>query len=184
MSIKQFNSSYIPNEDRLIFRFNTAEDQEYRFWFTRRVTLFILAATDHLVEKKLQQQHEKSTAKAIAQFQQEVHKEQFDIETEYQVANNYPIGADPVLVMEVNCALIQVDNVDVFSLDLVLPGNGNLNLKLPVPTVQKMRFLLERLAAQANWGRLQLNLTDVQEASPLDESDAIRKLDDPKKNFH
>ena len=43
MSIKQFNGSYMPNEDRLMFRFNTVEDDEYRFWFTRRVTLFILA---------------------------------------------------------------------------------------------------------------------------------------------
>ena len=158
MSIKQFNGSYMPNEDRLMFRFNTAEDDEYRFWFTRRVTLFILAATDHLVEKKLEQVHEKPAAKAIAQFQQEAVKEQTKFTNDYAPASKYPIGADPVLVMDVKCTMMQVENIDVLSLDLVMPGGSNLNLKLTVPILQTMRLLLERLAAQGNWGQLQLNV--------------------------
>ena len=61
MSIKQFNGSYVLNEDRLLFRFNTSDDSEYRFWLTRRITLFFLAATDHLVEKQLEKSHSKQT---------------------------------------------------------------------------------------------------------------------------
>ena len=53
MTIKQFNATYLANDDRLLFRFNTSEDTEFRFWFTRRVTLFILAATSHLLVKNL-----------------------------------------------------------------------------------------------------------------------------------
>jgi hypothetical protein len=68
MSIKQFNGSYVSNEDRLLFRFNTSDDSEYRFWLTRRITLFFLAATDHLVEKQLEKSHSKHTAKAITEF--------------------------------------------------------------------------------------------------------------------
>jgi hypothetical protein len=157
MSIKQFNGSYMPNEDRLMFRFNTMDDDEYRFWFTRRVTLFILAATDHLVEKKLEEKHEKPAAKAIAQFQQETVKEQTKFTNDYAPASKYPIGADPVLVMDVKCTMVQVENVDALSLDLVMPGGANLNLKLTLPILQTMRLLLERLAAQGNWGQMQLN---------------------------
>ena len=61
MSIKQFNGNYQAQEDRILFRFNTAEDAEYRFWFTRRITLFILAASTHLIEKQLEKQHQKIT---------------------------------------------------------------------------------------------------------------------------
>ena len=181
MSIKQFNGSYMPNEDRLMFRFNTAEDDEYRFWFTRRVTLFILAATDHLVEKKLKQKHDKLAAKAIAQFQQETVKEQTKFTNNYQLATKHPIGADPVLVMDVKCAMMQVESVDVLSLDLVLPGGSNLNLKLTLPILQTMRLLLERLAAQGNWGQLQLNIAS-QAAPP--QAEVSTPPAEEKKNLH
>ena len=181
MSIKQFNGSYMPNEDRIMFRFNTAEDDEYRFWLTRRVTLFILAATDHLVEKKLEQKHDKPAAKAIAQFQQEAVKEQTKFTNDYQVATKYPIGADPVLVMDVKCTMMQVENLDVLSMDLVMPGGANLNLKLTVPILQTMRLLLERLAAQAKWGQLQLNVPP--QAAPA-EAEVATPAPEEKKNLH
>jgi len=181
MSIKQFNGSYMPNEDRLMFRFNTAEDDEYRFWFTRRVTLFILAATDHLVEKKLEQKHDKPAAKAIAQFQQDAVKEQTKFTHDYAPASKYPIGADPVLVMDVKCTMMQVENIDVLSLDLVMPGGANLNLKLTVPILQTMRLLLERLAAQGNWGQLQLNVPAQAVAA---EAEVVAPPAEEKKNLH
>ncbi len=71
MSIKQFNASYLAPDDRVLFRFNTVEDAEFRFWFTRRVTLFILAATQHLIVKNLEQTHSAEAAKAIAEFDKE-----------------------------------------------------------------------------------------------------------------
>lgn len=179
MSIKQFNGSYMPNEDRLMFRLNTSEDDEYRFWFTRRVTLFILAATEHLVEKKLEQTHEKPAAKAIAQFQQESVKEQTKFTADYIPASKYPIGADPVLVMDVKCAMMQVENVDVLSMDLVMPGGSNLNLKLTIPILQAMRLLLERFAQQANWGQLQLNVAP--QAAP---AEAAKAEPEDKKSLH
>ena len=53
------------SEDRILFRFNTQNQEEYRFWLTRRVTLFILAATSHLLSKKLEQTHSPDAAKAL-----------------------------------------------------------------------------------------------------------------------
>jgi hypothetical protein len=181
MSIKQFNGSYMPNEDRILFRFNTSEDDEYRFWFTRRVALFILAATDHLVEKKLEQKHDKPAAKAIAQFQQESVKEQTKFTNDYVPASKYPIGVDPILVMDVKCTMMQVEKVDVLSMDLVLPGGSNLNLKLTMPILQTMRLLLERLATQANWGQLQLNVAP--QAEPA-QAEAATAASEEKKNLH
>jgi hypothetical protein len=169
MTIKQFNGSYLTHEDRLLFRFNTIDDAEFRFWFTRRVTLFILGATAHLLTKHLEKTHSPETAAAITEFQKEALKEQVSKQASqqgeakgeqgrqvaveaYQAASNYPIGADPLLVMDVNCELSKDGEADVLSMDFVLPGGANLNLKLGGPTLQAMCLLLDQLRETAAWG--------------------------------
>ena len=135
MTIKQFNATYLANDDRLLFRFNTQDDAEFRFWLTRRVTLFILAATSHLIVKNLEQSHSPEAAKALVQFEEEmiktnVEKQSSSKSETYQPASNYPLGADPLLVMDVRCTLEKQGEEDILSLDLVLPGGANINLKL------------------------------------------------------
>ena len=169
MTIKQFNGSYLTHEDRLLFRFNTIDDAEFRFWFTRRVTLFILGATAHLLTKHLEKTHSPKTAAAITEFQKEALKEQVSKQASqqgeakgeqggqvgaeaYQAASNYPIGADPLLVMDVKCELSKDGEADVLSMDFVLPGGANLNLKLGGPTLQAMCLLLDQLRETAAWG--------------------------------
>ena len=169
MTIKQFNGSYLTQEDRLLFRFNTIDEAEFRFWFTRRVTLFILGATAHLLTKHLEKTHSPETAAAITEFQKEALKEQVSKQASqqgeakgeqgrqvaveaYQAASNYPIGADPLLVMDVKCELSKDGEADVLSMDFVLPGGANLNLKLGGPTLQAMCLLLDQLRETAAWG--------------------------------
>jgi len=181
MGIKQFNGSYIPIEDRVKFRFNSEEDNEYPLWLTRRVTLFILAATEHLVEKRLEQKHNKPAAKAIAKFNHDTIKERANFDEEYIPASQFPLGTDPVLVMDVKCVMIQIDRQDVFSLDLILPDGADLNLKLSVPMMEVMRLLLERLAVQGNWGHLPLNVPEQNSPAQNEMTPSFSK---EKKNFH
>lgn len=159
MSIKQFNATYLAPDDRLLFRFNTADNTEFRFWFTRRVTLFILAATQHLIVKNLEHTHSAEAAKAIADFSKEAM--QIDPDTQgvskvdaYQPAENYPLGADPLLVMDAKCQLEKQGLEDALSLDLVLPGGANINLKMAGPTLQAMCALLNQLREHAQWGEV------------------------------
>lgn len=159
MSIKQFNATYHVSDDRLLFRFNTIENADFRFWFTRRVTLFILAATQHLMVKKLEQTHSPEAAKAIAEFGKEAM--QIDPGTQgvsqvdsYQPGESYPLGADPLLVMDAKCALEKEGGEDALSLDLVLPGGANINLKMAGPTLQAMCTLLNQLREHAQWGEI------------------------------
>jgi hypothetical protein len=159
MSIKQFNATYLANDDRLLFRFNTLEDTEFRFWFTRRVTLFILAATSHLLVKNLEQTHSPEAAKAIAEFEVEAVKtnvgQQVSANADaYVPAGTYPLGADPLLVMDVKCSFEKQGEEDLLSLDLVLPGGANINLKMAGPTLQAMCLLLNQLRKHAAWGEV------------------------------
>lgn len=157
MTIKQFNATYLVHDDRLLFRFNTTEDTEFRFWFTRRVTLFILAASSHLVVRNLEQNHSKEVAKAIAEFSKEAIQMKRDDQGQvdvYQPANSYPLGADPLLVMDVKCAFEKQDTEDMLSLDLSLPGGANINLKMAGQTLQAMCLLLNQLREHAAWGEV------------------------------
>jgi hypothetical protein len=165
MTIKQFNVTYLTPDDRLLFRFNTTEDAEFRFWLTRRVTVFILAATQHLIVKDLERNHPPEVAKAIAEFSKEAM--QVDPSTQgvskvgaYQPASNYPLGADPILVMDVKCALEKQGLEQALSLDLILPGGANINLKIAGPTLQAICKLLKQLSDYAKWDVTPLKIQD------------------------
>ena len=157
MGIKQLNATYLIHEDRILFRFNTDEAAEFRLWFTRRVSLFILGATAHLYEKQLEKSHAPETAKAIAQFEQASLEDQISHSDgsgkaeEYQGGTQYPLGADALLVMDVKCQLTNESGADVLSLDFILPGNANLNLKLDGRMLQALCVLLNHLVVNAQW---------------------------------
>jgi hypothetical protein len=169
MGIKQVNATYLANEDRILLRFNTPEEAEYRLWITRRVGLFILAATTHLLTKRLEQTHTAETAKAIGAFEQEAFVEASNITnsttTEYQSGIQFPLGSEPILVMNASCSLLQSDSTDgsntgviasnsneIISIDFALPGGANLNLKLASNMVRAITLLLDQLRQQAGWG--------------------------------
>lgn len=169
MGIKQLNASYLVNEDRILLRFNTPEEAEYRFWITRRVGLFMLVATTHLLAKQLEQSHAPETAKAIDAFEKEALVEASKIANsapdEYQSGIHFPLGSEPILVMDVSCSLLQNNVTDssnsntitsskneIISIDFALPGGANLNLKLASNMVRAITLLLDQLRQQAGWG--------------------------------
>lgn len=177
MTIKQFNATYLAQDDRLLFRFNTAEDTEFRFWLTRRVTLFILAATSHLLVKSLEKSHSPEAAKAIAEFSKDAVQVENGIQAVfqadlYQPANKYPLGADPILVLDVKCSLEKQGEEDRLSLDLVLPGGSNINLKMTGSLLQAMCLLLNQLREHAAWGEV----PQVQEVAATTEE--LEKVED------
>jgi hypothetical protein len=169
VSIKQINAAYLVNEDRILLRFNTPAEAEYRLWITRRVGLFMLVATTHLLTKQLEQSHAPDTAKAIDAFEKEALVEASKIANttpnEYQSGIQFPLGAEPILVMDVSCSLLQNNasnnsnsdaitssNQDIISIDFALPGGANLNLKLASNMVRAITLLLDQLRQQAGWG--------------------------------
>lgn len=189
MGIKQFNGTYLVNEDRILFRFNTQNQEEYRFWFTRRVTLFILAATSHLLAKKLEQSYSPDAAKALNEFEKQAildaAKSEQSASPSYEGGQNFPLGFDPILVQDVTCALtkngeklaqmsdLKEGEIDSdLSIDFALPGGANLNLKLPPNTLQTMCVLLDQLRLQGGWGEAVLQMKN----SPAEEQNSEVKM--------
>ena len=155
MSIKQLNTLYLLQEDRILFRINTEEKTEFGFLLTRRVTLFILAASEHLVEKHLERQHDPATAKAVADFEKKNLVSSDANGPEFEPGESFPLGQMPILVLDVTCGIAESEapNEQQFSIDFVLAKDQSINLKLPKPMLIALRFLLENLCDQASWGR-------------------------------
>jgi len=151
MSIKQFNATYFLNEDRIIFRFNTIDNSEYKFWLTRRLTHFILKSAGQFLEKQHDEKSSPSVEKIISELQQQSDKQAPNFSTSYESGTQYPFGADAVLVMDIKCEMTKIEEHDIFSLDFILPGGGNMNLQLTAPIMQNLILLLEELNIQANW---------------------------------
>jgi hypothetical protein len=155
MSIKQLNVTYLLQEDRILFRINTKERAEFSFVLTRRVALFILAASTHLVEKMLEQKHDPVTAKAVADFEQKNLVSSNCNGPEFEPGETFPLGNQALLVLDVTCGLADAEGggEQQFSIDFVLAKNQSINLKLPKPMLIALRLLLENLCDQASWGR-------------------------------
>jgi hypothetical protein len=84
---------------------------------------------------------------------------------EYQSGIQFPIGSEPILVMDVSCSLLQnnasedsnsnavkSDSHEIISIDFSLPGGANINLKLASTMVRAITLLLDQLRQQAGWG--------------------------------
>jgi len=190
VSIKQINATYLAHEDRILLRFNSTEEAEYRLWITRRIGLFTLAATTHLLAQKLEQVHTAETAKVIDAFEKEALVEASKIAnstaTEYQSGIHFPLGSEPILVMDVSCSLLQNNasddsnsdtmtssNHEIISINFALPGGANLNLKLASNMVRAITLLLDQLRQQAGWGEAVFTIqNDGKTAADLSEKNS------------
>ena len=147
MSITQFNATYVQEEDRVMFRFNTSESHEYRLWLTRLVVRDLLRLIDQGSVAVLAREHPVEQAKAIAEFKQQAKaaNPQF---TTFTPATQFPLGADPVLVHGMRLEV----KPDHTSLELQLAKGQLLTMRLTEDMLSQMRLLLQTIEQRAAWG--------------------------------
>lgn len=150
MSITQFNATYTPEEDRVLFRFNTNQSQEYRLWLTRAVVRDILALGAQASVAVLARDHPPEQAKAIAEFKQQAKVQEAKFTT-FVPATNFPLGAEPLLVHKARITL----EAEATALELGLPKGQVLTLRLTEEMVGQLRLLLQTIEQRANWGLAQ-----------------------------
>ncbi|NBO15200.1 MAG: hypothetical protein EBV20_08705 [Betaproteobacteria bacterium] len=147
MSIKQLNATYIPQEDRVLFRLTTHPSDEYRLWLSRARVAELLSQGEQAAIVKLQAEHPPQQAKAIAEFKQQVVQQTTPF-TQFEPASRFPLGNEPILVHALRFE--QQDQQQ--TLHLVLAGQKTLSLKLNDDLLAKLRLLLETMVDKANWG--------------------------------
>ena len=149
MSIRQFNATYVAEEDRVLFRLTTTSSEEYRLWLTRVRVSEILAMGEKAAVVKVAQVESNllpQQAQAVAEFKQQAAKQSTQF-TEFQPAQRLPLGAEPLLVKGLK--------MEVQDLAVVLHMEVNfgrmLSLKLNEDMVSKLRILLEKISENARW---------------------------------
>lgn len=110
----QMQLSYVPTEDRVMFRLNTKARQEFRFWMTRRYMGILWNTLSKMIVdredpkpvdiKKFERQLPVKDALAEAAKKEIEHKEavsQSDFQTQYQESTYLPLGEEPALLFSV-----------------------------------------------------------------------------------
>ena len=149
MGIKQFTGEWVAQEDRVLFRFNTHDNEEFSIWLTRHILHSLLHGTQQLSAKRLQNQHTTpEVAQAVQAFQQEVMAQNMDFGQAFQSGDKKPLGEQPHLVK----GLVIQQNEEQTSIEFQMVNGLSLNLGLPNQVLQQMLILLTKLQDTANWG--------------------------------
>lgn len=148
MSIKQFNGEWICREDRVLFRFNTTDDQEFSFWLTRFVVKNLIQGAQQLAVKTLEKEHPPQVAQAMQEFQQQAVAQQANFQETYQAPTQKPLGDEPLLVT----GLVIHQNGELTSVEFQLVTQKSVNVQMNQSVMQVMVTLLNKLQETAQWG--------------------------------
>ena len=148
MSIKQFNGEWVAREDRVLFRFNTFEDQEFSFWLTRFVVKSLIQGAQQLAVKTLEKEHPPQVAQAMQEFHQQAVAQRANFQETYQAPSQKPLGHDPLLVT----GLVMNQNGEQTSVEFQLITGKSVNVQMNQAVMQVMVTLLNKLQDAAQWG--------------------------------
>ena len=154
MSIKQFNGEWVAREDRVRFRFNTSEGEDYSCWLTRRILQGLIAGAQHTAVKTLEKTHAPEVAQAVQAFQQQAVAQQANFQQNYQGAAQHPLGEEPLLVI----GLVIHQQDEQTSVEFQLSIGQSVHIQMAQHVVQVMVTLLNKLQETAQWG---VGLPDV-----------------------
>ena len=153
MSIRQVNCTYVPDEDRVMFRFSTGKDelQEYRLWLTRAVLSQLLRHTQVLAVEAVKGNMNVQQAQEVAEFKQEALAQNVTF-TQFESAPKLPLGAEPTLVKAVTAKTETVnDSQKVAALVFQLARGQNLTLRMNDDLLGKLQLLFKKMNDTAGW---------------------------------
>ncbi|MEM1297236.1 MAG: hypothetical protein AAGH89_17865 [Verrucomicrobiota bacterium] len=151
--LHQMQITFVPEEDRLLFRLNTSGRQsaEFRFWLTRRYVRILWAALLNMLKKQQpkeakQEEPIKQQMEMVKQHEEAIEKA--DFKTQYQESHVFPLGEAPILVSKV--ALKETgQNSQILCMH---PQNGNgLEFDLNEQLLHSFCKLLTDSVKRAEW---------------------------------
>ena len=144
--ITQLNVTYVPLEDRVLFKLNTADSNEFRLWLTRNMVQEIMSLCTAAAVKFEELKHPAAQARSIAEFKQQA-VEQATTFSEYKPAAICPLGENPILVNKLQMRIEDAQYVLIFGLVI----GKDLTLRLNDDLLSKTRLLLNTIQEKAHW---------------------------------
>lgn len=173
--LEQFNAGYDAAQDRILLRFRTTDDAEFRFWITRRYLSLLWPILMKIADEfsALKAPSDPLARSAISEMAHGKAVDQADFKSEYKDGSLFPLGAEPVLLAKITLKAIQGD---VRTLVLLPQFGQGINLDLDERLVHILARLLQQTAVAAEWG-LKLEISPgTNELSELSNSTGPRML--------
>jgi len=115
MHVRQLSISYLPEQDRILVRVNTADSHELQYWFTRRLTLGLTPLLDRIVTEHAALAGGPATThlaaadmtakKAMADFARAETMRSADFSTPYKTPETgQPLFGSPLLITDISIA--------------------------------------------------------------------------------
>lgn len=155
--LRQVNASYVPEQDRLLLKINTASQMEFRFWITRRYLALLWPVLRQIAGGfgKSALALDSATRAEVANLAHQEVQKNMDISTQYQDGNHFPLGEEPVLLVKIATRKPDASGNRKLSL---LPDQGRgIDLNLDESLTHSLMRVLQEPAAKADWS-LDLNL--------------------------
>lgn len=150
--INQIQMKFVPKQDRILFRINTTDSEEFLFWLTRRYVKLLWKILVELLSKNEQIATQQSdlAKKEILSFQQQEATQNMDFSKEYQEQEiaHQPLGSEPILLEK-----ITVKNSEDGSQTLCMhPDAGQgIDLALNQTLLHSICKLIQESVTQAEW---------------------------------
>jgi hypothetical protein len=164
MKIHQLSVNYLPEQDRIHARINTASSEEVRLWLTRRLMLGLWPLLSRLLTQHLLKLESAGSSletadeglkKMLADFRKEQFLQEADFDTPYDDAAQraLPLGPEPLLVTDVDASPLPSGRLRL-SFNERLPGaaeSRSFHVELDPKLMQGMMHLLEQALARSQW---------------------------------
>jgi hypothetical protein len=159
MNIHQLSLTHDALQDRLLLRINTTAKEELRVWLTRRLALGLQPHLQRMGLDVLSPQaslqtpvQNEQTRQMLAEFKQQENLSKADFATPYEEADTLPLGADPLLITDIQMNP-QADGsiVLAFQEKLGPPPHRGFQAKVRADLIVGLQHLLRDAIVKADW---------------------------------
>ncbi len=157
MNIHQLSVSYDERQDRLQLKLNTQDEQEFRFWLTRRMAIRLLPAMEQSIVRLEAAQPgmtatDASTQHMLAEIKRDAFLQTADFATPYSAApQQLPLGDEPLLITDAQLSLLPHGALQIIFHKKTAEVTQSCQLNLQAPLVHGMIHLVHQCMANADW---------------------------------
>lgn len=159
MNIHQLSVHHDERQDRLMLRLNTQDQQEFRFWLTRRMTQRFMPAIEQTANRLEAAQPgvaatDTTSQQILTELKREAFLQQADFATPFDTqAKLRPLGEAPMLITDAHLTIKAQGSLDIAFEDKSDPQQvKSCQLHLQVSLVHGMLHLIQQATEKAQWG--------------------------------
>ena len=165
--LSQIDARYDQAEDRIMLRLTTADENEYRLWFTRRVTFNVLTdfkektsqfRVSETVKTEKKNEELKAAPAKMTDQEAKINADKAQAEQhantkydeEFKPGKTYPLGEEGILVGRVDFKP-NSDGGTLHSLSFAAAKGHGMTIKVNADIFNSILNVLEKTSEQAEW---------------------------------